>query len=216
MLLEELIKASSETPLLGFLLVAGLALLPFLMLAFTAFIKFSVVFGILRHALGTGNIPSSSVITLVSLLLSLHVASPILAKMELEQIPTGKNLESETKMVLAGLKGLEQPLREFLIEHSREKELVYFEGRNSSFSKDSFANLVPAFILSELREAFAIGFVLFLPFLIIDLLVANVLVGMGIMMLSPMSIALPVKIITFVVFDGWFRLSESLLFAYSL
>jgi len=227
--IESLIQASATSPVLGFVLIAGLALLPFLLLAFTAFVKISVVLGILRHALGTGNIPSASVIAVISLLLSFQVASPVLEKVDLSGVSQAslggelanekadtKALELETKKILQSLESLRGPFQEFLKQHSRDKEIEFFVSRNPKRNADSFLNLVPAFLLSELREAFAIGFVLFLPFLIIDLVVANLLVGMGMMMVSPVTISLPVKIISFVVFDGWFRISESLILGYQL
>lgn len=227
MSIEALVQASATSPVLGFVLIAGLALLPFLLLAFTAFVKISVVLGILRHALGTGNIPSASVIAVISLLLSFHVASPVLEKVDLGGVSEAslsgelanahaKDLEIETKKILQSLESLRGPFLEFLKLHSRDKEIELFVSRNPKRNSDSFLNLVPAFLLSELREAFAIGFVLFIPFLIIDLVVANLLVGMGMMMVSPVTISLPIKIISFVVFDGWFRISESLIIGYQL
>ena len=233
-LFTSLISLSTEVPVLGFFLLACISMLPFIVLAFTSFIKLSVVFGILKSALGAGNIPSSSVIALLSLMLSLHIMAPTFANLSLEQGLLAKengklDLESETESIMELVHSVKDPLSEFLRNHSRLKEREFFleysgvplsasceEGSSDCELKgESLFTLIPAFVLSELREAFAIGFLVFLPFLIVDLVVANILVGMGMMMVSPAAISLPFKILLFVVCDGWFLLSRSLVLGYS-
>jgi len=233
-LLGSIVGLSTEVPIIGFFLLAAVSMMPFIVLAFTSFIKLSVVFGILRSALGTGNIPSTSVIALLSFILSIHVMAPNFSGLDLDEIaasssqPVSKDVLEETKKISLLMKSVSQPLSQFLKSHSRVKEREFFlaysgvevkadcseGGKDCAYEGETLFSLIPAFVLSELREAFAIGFVVFLPFLIIDLVVANLLVGMGMMMVSPAAISLPFKILLFVSCDGWFLLSRSLILGY--
>ena len=208
----------------------GLALVPFLALALTSFIKLSVVFGILRNALGAQQIPSGAVVSLLSLVLTLHIMAPL--GEEIAGLLGESALFAEEKLEISDLGSAVStaaiPLEGFLRKHSNSRERLFFAGLRTETPQEelncddeqcippgeSFFTLVPSFVLSELSEAFAIGFTLFLPFLIVDLVIANLLVGLGMMMVSPVTISLPFKIILFVLCDGWFLLARGLVLGY--
>ena len=232
-----------------FFLLLAFAVVPMLVLAVTSFIKLSVVFGILRNALGLGQIPSSGIVTLLSLILSAHIMLPVgtavWESLEKNISDLGKSSTTSGKSVskwsakFSFLKKVYQeaklPLEDFLKRHSHARERWFFAsrglgsreidsaefaiGRDQELSSEpegeTLFSLIPAFLLSELKEAFVIGFALFLPFLIVDLVVANLLVGLGMFMVSPVSLALPFKLILFVLCDGWFLLCRGLIVGYS-
>jgi type III secretion protein R len=201
-------SAMEANPLTYTLLLLLIALVPFILLSVTSFVKLSVVFAILRNALGGGQIPSTAVGTLLSLVLSFQIMAPVFAD-AFAQVDMQKSLQSWD--LLAGdLVEASVVFQEFLKRHSGERELEFF----SSISKESPFSIVPAFIISELKEAFAIGFAIYLPFLIIDLVIANLLVGMGMMMVSPVTLSVPCKIALFVICDGWFALCSGLVLGY--
>jgi len=193
-------------------LMTALTLLPALLLGMTSFTRIMVVLAILRQALGTGQTPSNQVLLGVSLFLTLFTMSPVLDKVN-EQA-----LQPYLKEELAPEKALEQawaPFRQFMLHETRETDLELFlrlSGKSPIQTPEEtpFSILVPSFLISELKTAFQIGFLLFLPFLIIDMVVATVLMSMGMMMLSPMVISLPFKIMLFVLVDGWALVVESL------
>jgi type III secretion protein R len=243
----------SASPVQIMAIFIGLAILPFLLMSITSFVKLSVVFGILRSALGAGQIPSTAISGLLSVVLTVFIMAPIFSS-TVELIREGLNSEEivelkNSKKVNAVEKWIEilsissHPIKTFLFKHSTESERKFFaefhrgqagiEGllkdksadleicekatgkkKNCLMEGETIFSLLPAFLLTELKEAFAIGFVIFLPFLIIDLVVANLLVGLGMMMVSPVSIALPFKILLFVLCDGWFLLSRGLIMGY--
>ena len=235
---ELLALPGASSPVIGFILIASVSLLPFLVLTVTSYLKLSVVFGILRSALGAGNIPSATLTSIMSLILSLHIMVPVFSDLDFSEIyklDSNSKLEPELQRLEKSFHAVKIPLEKFLAKHSRLKERKFFlsisddqktqidlsqldenkcEEDACLYQGEGLSSLVPSFILSELREAFAIGFLLFLPFLIIDLVVANLLVGMGMMMVSPISISLPFKIFMFVACDGWFLLSKSLMLSY--
>lgn len=182
-----------------------LTLLPTAVLTMTSFTRFIVVLAILRQALGTMNTPSNQILIGLSLFLSLFVMMPVLDVIRAEALePWLDGVLDPERALAAGL----GPLREFMLPQTRESDLALFA---SIAGIDGFASpadvplriLVPAFVTSELKTAFQIGFMLFVPFLIIDLVVASVLMSLGMMMLSPMVISLPFKIMLFVLIDGW-------------
>ena len=224
------------SPLSALLLMLLLGLIPFALLSVTSFVKLSVVFGILRSALGAQQIPSAAVTSLLSLVLTLHIMSPVAsevaAKAEVALSGGGakKNAIGAAK-IFAALSAGREPLQNFLARNSRFDERVFFihpgessalkiecaDGQESAclLPGEGFMSLIPAFVLSELHAAFAAGFILFLPFLVIDLFVANLLVGVGMTMVSPITISLPLKILAFVCCDAWFALCRSLVLSYA-
>jgi type III secretion protein R len=220
----------STNPLSLLIILAALSLAPFGLIMMTSFVKLSVVFSLLRSALGTQQAPPNQVITGLSLVLTIFIMAPVVEKMRDAAGPIAdtKNLlsqEAVTALLEAGQRGKE-PLRQFLKRQTQDNELRMFSvlagklavinGKDpKDIDPDGFRVLVPAFVTSELSEAFKIGFFLFLPFLVIDMIVSNVLQAMGMFMLSPMSISLPFKLLLFVLSDGWHKLANALVLSYT-
>lgn len=202
------------------LLIAALSLAPIALVTLTSFLKISVVLSVLRHAIGTPQVPSNTVVTGLSLALTLAVMAPIVdgALAAAASPAPGHGLAA----TLARARGAAEPLRAFLARHARpvdREALVEIARRTAGPGRappgpDDLAVLAPAFVVSELRRAFTIGFVVFVPFLVLDLLVANVLLALGLTQLSPSTVALPFKLLLFVGVDGWRLLARSLALSY--
>lgn len=185
-------------------LMTALTLLPAMLMMMTCFTRIIVVFAILRQALGLQSTPSNQIMLGLSLFLTIFIMTPVLEKVNTVAIQPYLN---ETLAPLDAVKKASEPFREFMLGQTRESDLALFvriSGKEYHSPDDvSFFVLMPAFVTSELKTAFQIGFLLFLPFLIIDMVVASVLMAMGMMMLSPIIISLPFKIMFFVLIDGW-------------
>lgn len=201
----------NSLPLSYMALLIVFSLVPILFLCFSAFIKVSVVFAILRSALGAGSIPSGTVVSILALMLSFKVASPLVDNFQSSLKNNPVKLGTQVEVSLEITKRIKKEVSDFLRNNSSNREIEYF---SLNSEKPAFYELVSAFILTELKEAFIIGLLLFVPFMIIDLVVSTILTSMGMMMLSPMTISLPIKIALFAFSDGWFRLSTSLLESY--
>ena len=189
------------------LLMTALSLLPAALILMTSFTRIVIVLSILRQALGTAQTPSNQILIGLSLFLTLFVMSPVFGKIYNEGI---KPYLDETITPGEALQKSASPLRSFMLEQTRETDLSMFAdiGKYEDDSLQSpetvpFSLLVPAYVTSELKTAFQIGFLIMIPFLIIDLVVASVLMSMGMVMLSPLIISLPFKIMLFVLVDGW-------------
>ncbi len=187
------------------MLMTALTLLPSLVLAATSFTRIVIVLAILRQALGMPQTPPNQVLIGLALFLSFFVMSPVLTKVYDNGIEPYMNGQIE---LTAAAAAAEAPLREFMIHQVREPDLEMFAGLAGDDGYESeddipMTVLLPSFLTSELKTAFQIGFLTFIPFLIIDLVVSSVLMSMGMMMLSPMLISLPFKIMLFVLVDGW-------------
>jgi type III secretion protein R len=221
----------SSTPVFVLVVMAALSLAPFVLLLMTSFVKIAVVLSILKSALGTAQIPPSSIITGLALVLTLFVMAPTGERMfravepDLRVAPHGGSvLSSSSLAVLVGAAAkAREPLREFLLRHAGQGERATFfalalQGRSSdaraSMSDRDFLVLVPAFVAAELRRAFQIGVLLFIPFLLIDLVISNFLVALGMNGLSPTSVSLPFKLLLFVLADGWQLLLRGLVQSY--
>lgn len=182
-----------------------LAILPALLVCLTSFLRIIVVLSMLRHAIGMNETPPNTVLIGLALFLTLFTMSPVLQKVNhdaFEPFMAGK-----LSMEEGYSKGV-APLREFMVRQTREADLALMVELSKApmpRSMDDISNvqLIPAFMLSELRAAFQIGFVIFLPFLLIDLIVSSVLMALGMMMMPPTTIALPLKILMFILVDGW-------------
>jgi flagellar biosynthesis protein FliP len=193
-------------------LMTLLSVLPAILLSMTAFTRIVIVLSILRQALGTPQTPPNQVMIGLALFMTLFVMSPVLNQSWSEGVKP--YLDNQ----LAGEAALTKtvtPLREFMLKQTRESDLVSFgrisgQGPFAGAEAVPISVLVPAFITSELKTAFQIGFMIFIPFLIIDLVVASVLMSMGMMMLSPMLVSLPFKLMLFVLVDGWTLLMGTL------
>jgi len=182
-----------------------LTLLPALILSMSAFVRIIIVLSILRQALGTAQTPPNQVLLGISLFLTFFVMSPVIS--EVNQAAVQPYVEEGMSAQMAFEAGI-QPLREFMLNQTRESDLQLFANianRADIASVDDvpISIVIPSFMVSELKTAFQIGFLVFIPFLIIDLVVSSVLMSMGMMMLSPMLISLPFKIMLFVMVDGW-------------
>jgi type III secretion protein R len=230
---------------LGFwiFLLAVMALAPFVLTMVTSFAKLVVVGGILRHALGTQQIPPNTVITGLALILTIHIMSPVGMKIyanytKAEEAAQKSGQPSNTSdTVRRATTAAEGPMREFLQRHSHPENVQLFEDLRDRLRASNKAQeaadqadksdpliqqlindltvLTPAFMLSQLTEAFQIGFLLFVPFLIIDLVVSNVLMAMGMQMMSPVTISMPLKLLLFVMVDGWRLIMRGLVLGYT-
>ena len=187
------------------LLMTALTLLPAALLAMTAFTRIVVVLGLLRQALGTGATPSNQILVGLSLFLSLFVMQPVFDKVYSEAAKPYLDGQLAFEPALAAAA---KPMRAFMLAQTRENDLMVFakiSGHPGYAGPDEipFTVLASAFLTSELTTAFQIGFMLFIPFVVIDLVVASVLMSLGMMMLSPVLISLPFKLMLFVLVDGW-------------
>jgi flagellar biosynthetic protein FliP len=194
------------------LFIGAISLIPALLFTVTGFARILIVLGFIRSGLGTPTAPPNQVLVGIALFLTLFVMSPTLKEIKAEAYdPLQKGAISQE----AAFKRAEAPLREFMFNQTREKDLALFVklGKVSDVKtrRDVPTHvLIPAFIISELKTAFQIGFLIFLPFLIIDLVVSSTLMAMGMMMLPPVFISLPFKILLFVLVDGWNLVTGSL------
>ena len=194
------------------LALTSLAFLPALLLLMTGFTRIIIVLSLLRHALGTQTSPPNQVLIGLALFLTFFVMSPVFDKIYTDAYqPFADNKISMAQALEKGA----APLRTFMLRQTREADLALFvkisnSGEIQSVDQVPMKILIPAYLTSELKTAFQVGFVVFIPFLIIDMVVASVLMSMGMMMLSPMIISLPFKIMLFVLADGWQLLIGSL------
>lgn len=193
-------------------LMTVLTLIPSLVLTMTSFVRIIVVMSILRQALGTGGTPPNQVLVGLALFLTIFIMSPVLVQVyETALLPyMQQNMPFSQAVANA-----EAPIRAFMLAQTREDDIAMFleiarQTNVNSPQEVPFATLVPAFITSELKSAFTIGFLIYIPFVVIDLIVASVLMSMGMMMISPMMISMPFKLMLFVLVDGWTLLMGSL------
>lgn len=201
------------------LVMTALTMLPAILLSMTSFPRIIIVLGLLRSALGTGQTPSNQILVGLALMLSFFVMGPVLDRIYDEA--ARPYLDEKMEMQQA-LEAASVPLREFMLMQTRESSLMGFaemDGAAQPYNDPAeipLRVLVPAFVTSELTTAFQIGFMLFIPFVVIDLVVSSVLMSMGMMMLSPMLISLPFKIMLFVMVDGWTLVVGSLTASFGL
>jgi len=187
------------------LLLTVLSLAPALMVMVTSFTRLVVVFSFLRHALGTQQMPPNQILIALSLFLTFFIMAPVWQEIQEKSVTPYINQKMAGDEAVK--KGLE-PLRAFMLKQTREKDLGLFVSitktpKPKNANEVPISAMIPAFMISELRTAFEIGFLLYLPFLIIDMVVASVLLSMGMMMLPPVMISLVFKILLFVLVDGW-------------
>ncbi|MGD0959017.1 MAG: flagellar type III secretion system pore protein FliP [Methylomonas sp.] len=193
-------------------LMTMLTLLPALLLSMTAFTRIMIVLSLLRQALGTSSAPTNQVLLGLSLFLTLFIMTPVFEKINDAALQPYLAEKIDT---LTALQKASEPIRQFMLKQTREADIAMFiriSGKENINNPEDvpFSLLLPAYVTSELKTAFQIGFVLFLPFLVIDMVVASVLMSMGMMMLSPMIVSLPFKIMLFVLADGWSMVLEML------
>lgn len=205
------------------IVVSTIGLLPLAVVTMTGFLKISVVLFLIRNALGIQQSPPNLVLYGIALILTVYVTTPLVGNMyrAVENRPI--DIESVEGLRSVG-ETLADPLRNYLQRFANEREREFFiQATDSVWSPEARADLkdddlvvlIPAFVASELTRAFEIGFLLYIPFLVIDLIVANVLMAMGMMMVSPTLISIPLKIFLFVAVDGWSRLMHGLITSYA-
>ncbi len=199
------------------LLLAMLSLAPAFIILMTSFTRIIIVLGFLRNALATQQIPPNQVIAGMALFLTFFVMAPVVSQINSDAV--SPYLEEEITFEEALDLGA-RPLCEFMLNNTREKDLALFlEMAEVAVPEDRqdvpFHILVPAFVLSELKTAFQMGFILFIPFLIIDMVVASILMSMGMFMLPPVIVSLPFKILLFILVDGWYLIVQSLVEGFS-
>ncbi len=193
-------------------LMTTISLLPSILLMMTSFVRIIIVMSILRQALGTGQTPPNNVLVGIALFLTMFIMSPVLTDIYTNAVVP--YMENGMKFDQA-LAAAEAPLRSFMLKQTREDDIGLFmqmarQTEVSDATQVPFTTLVPAFITSELKSAFTIGFLIYIPFVVIDLIVASVLMSMGMAMLSPMMISMPFKLMLFVLVDGWSLIMGSL------
>ena len=187
------------------LLLTVLTLAPAIVVMMTSFTRLAVVFSFLRHAMGTQTMPPNQIIIGLSLFLTFFIMTPVWTQINNQALKPYLAHELSQQQAL---EAAARPVREFMFKQTREKDLALFISlaryeRPANKTETPMAALIPAFIISELKTAFTIGFILYVPFLIIDMVVASVLLSMGMMMLPPIMISLPFKLMLFVLVDGW-------------
>ena len=208
--------------MVGLILIGfAVAMVPLFVMSLTCFVKIVVVLNIVRNALGVQQVPPAMVINAVALILTIYILAPIgITAMDAAKAHAG---QSSTERIIGMVEAAKEPFRVFLTKHANEREKRFFiKAANSLWPKevaeklttDDFAVAAPAFLVSELTEAFRIGFMLYLAFIVVDLVVANVLVAIGLSQASPTNIAIPFKLLLFVVLDGWSSLLHGLVETY--
>ncbi len=198
-------------------LMTALTFLPAMLMMMTSFTRIIVVFAILRQALGLQSTPSNQILLGLTLFLTIFIMKPVLE--EVNEVALQPYMQEELTS-LEAVEQASQPFRKFMLAQTRESDLGLFmriaDEQYDTAQDVSFWVLLPAFVTSELKTAFQIGFILFIPFLIIDMVVASVLMAMGMMMLSPIIISLPFKIMLFVLVDGWALIMGTLAASYGI
>ena len=203
-------------------LLGTLGMLPFLIVMGTCFVKLAVVFALVRNALGIQSIPPNMALHGLALVLTLYIMMPV--GMESYNNLRGQEFTLDNTSTLEAAASVAiVPYRQFLTRHASESQIDFFietgkrlwgEKYEHELTRDNMFILIPAFVVGELTSAFEIGFLIYLPFIVVDLVISNILLAMGMMMLSPMTISLPFKLLLFVFLDGWSRLVQGLVLSY--
>jgi type III secretion protein R len=210
-------------PLAMVLVLALIGMLPFAFMALTSFVKIATVLQIVRGAIGAQGVPSSTVVLALSAALTLIAMAPVGTKVAERLEPLlARSISDPTELISGAVEAVREPLRSFFAKNASAKERERFlrlaqrqRPADAGVTDTDLMVVVPAFLVTELLEAFALGFAIYLPFLVIDLVVANVLLGLGMQMLSPNQISLPFKLLLFVAADGWGMLAEALVTGYA-
>ena len=230
-------------PFLLIILLVGLSLLPFVAMVATSYLKIVVVMSLIRNALGIQSIPPNMVINALAMILTFYIMAPLMgeswniAKAELAKSPADANAVAQSTVQQStqppsyletdSLVKAAEPFREFLSKHTSDRERAFFVNTAEHLwaknpdepavvDPESFYILIPSFCVSELTKAFQIGFLVYLPFIAIDIIVSNILLAMGMMMVSPVTISLPFKLLLFVMVNGWTLLIQGLVRGYMI
>lgn len=209
------------------LTLVALSVLPLLLMTATSFVKLAVVFSLLRNALGAPDVPSGAIVTVLAAILSLYVMAPVATAIAPRVAPHAEAIDVEAPFagasrsaLLAAFDAGKAPLVAFLSRNAGAAERALFvrlgqRAQPLALGEADLLVALPAFLITELKEAFQIGLLVLLPFVVIDLVVANVLLALGMSTLAPSAVALPFKLLLFVLVDGWYVLSEALVRGYS-
>lgn len=202
--------------------IVVISLIPFVAMVVTSYAKIVVVLGLLRNALGVQQVPPNMVLNGIAILVSIYVMAPV-------GIAASKTLQDQTiapqssQAMLQMLESVREPFRSFLEKHAHEREKLFFvrsanmvwpKDEAKQLKEDDLIVLAPAFTLTELTDAFKIGFMLYVAFIVVDLIIANILLAMGLNQVQPTNIAIPFKLLLFVVMDGWSTLIHGLVMTY--
>jgi len=196
--------------------LALISLIPFLLISITAFLRIIIVFALVRTAIGTAQVPPNSILIGLALFMTVFIMSPVWQEVnKTALVPYNQGKISQMKAFEVRM----EPLRKFMFKQTRERDLALFVQFSRIPSPSKIQDiptyvLIPSFMISELKTAFQIGFLLFVPFVIIDLVVANILLSLGMFMLSPVMVSLPFKILLFVLADGWSLITRGLMMSF--
>ena len=216
--------ASMPDPLTLIALIVAFGLAPFVALMVTSYTKLVIVFGLLRTALGLQQTPPNMVLNGIAIILSVYIMAPV--GMDVADSLRGHNFGAKGEGlsdIVTVIDAAKVPVKEFLKKHTHERERQFFlksatsiwpKARAESLQADDFMVLVPSFTLSEVTRAFQIGFIIYMVFVVVDLIIATVLLALGMSMISPTTISLPFKLLLFVMLDGWTRLIHGLVLSY--
>ncbi|MEA3118267.1 MAG: type secretion protein [Paraburkholderia sp.] len=207
-----------------FITVVAISLVPFVAMVATSFAKIVVVLGLLRNALGVQQVPPNTVLNGIAILVTAYVMAPIgmQAMQNMQAMPRTQGSNSSV-MVLDAFSAAKEPFREFLKKHAHEREKRFFMHSAAAIwpkpiaaqlREDDLIVLAPAFTLTEMADAFKIGFLLYIAFVVVDLVIANVLMAMGLSQVQPTNVAIPFKLLLFVAMDGWSTLIHGLVLTY--
>ena len=203
--------------------MATLGLAPFFLMMITSYVKIIVVTSLVRNALGVQQIPPTMVMNGLAMILTLFIMAPMVMDMKAMLDKKTISQDMQPAQMIELISELSAPLETFLVKNTdpaitktfvQTAQKIWPQYKQESSSETNFLILVPAFTISELTKAFQIGFLLYLPFIVIDLIISNILLAMGMMMVSPMTISLPFKLLLFVTLDGWLKISQGLLLSY--
>ncbi|MBQ8634660.1 EscR/YscR/HrcR family type III secretion system export apparatus protein [bacterium] len=184
--------------------MAAFSLLPFIFVSMTPFLRFTIVFSMLKTAMGTNSVPPAITLIGLSLILTIYTMAPVFDNMfQAYQVPYQKN-----KNVVEALNASSKPLKEYMLKQTRQSDLAFFVEKTRHKAPETPDELTiwevaPAYIISELKTAFEIGFIIYVPFIVLDLVVANILLALGMFMLSPQIVSTPFKLLIFIAVDGW-------------
>jgi len=213
---------NETNPIMLALFLGALSLLPFLLVVCTSFLKIASVLLITRNAIGVQQVPPNMALYGIALAATLFVMAPVFAEIaeiaqdQPLQLRDSRNLASSAQALLAPLQAfMSHNVHPDVLTHLHENALrMWPKEMANAASRSDLLLLIPAFVLSELQAAFEIGFLIYIPFIVIDLIVSNLLLALGMQMVSPMTISLPLKILLFVLVSGWTRLLDSLFYSY--
>jgi type III secretion protein R len=217
-------------PIALMIVLGMLALLPVAAVMTTAFLKIAVVLALLRNALGIQQVPPNMALYGLALILSAYVMAPVINDigdaLQAPPVATAQAQDASDQMqhIVGAVSRGAEPMRRFMLKTSKPEQRQFFldsartlwgEEQARNLKEDNFLVLIPAFVVSELTSAFQVGFLLYLPFIVIDLIVSNVLLAMGMMMVSPITLSIPLKLFLFVMVDGWTRLIQGMVLSYT-